>query len=186
MMRHVSLLILAVAACSALPSDSGVDSEVTVDSENVGDDVKGDGTTHTTYTDDLDYLSTSGGDVDGFVGLRNTLTSNFNDICGDTFCGSDYGDLQSLTFTCSVSSKLGNIHACTWTFGGSYATVNASTGALTVHAKTFVCKIPVKSGTTLKQLMTTLTAAGTTKPIDRPLPGLTTTIYDAIGTNCLP
>ena len=113
-----------------------------------------------------------------------TLGNNFLDLCGDTFCGSDYGNLTPLAFNCSVSSKEGKLKACSYTFSGSFSQTDAKTGALTVTAKTFACKIPVSG--TYKTLFATLLAAGSTTALQRPLPGSTASIYDAIGTNCLP
>jgi hypothetical protein len=104
-------------------------------------------------------------------------------VCGDTFCGSDFGDLQSLALVCSVTKSTGNVKSCSWIFGGSYM-LPARNGAEDVTSKSFACNVPVKG--TLSQLITVLTATDpTTDAIRRPLPGTTTTAYDALG-GCLP
>jgi hypothetical protein len=107
----------------------------------------------------------------------------FNDVCGDTFCGSDYGDLQSLQLDCAVTKSTGNVKSCTWIFGGSFS-LPGKTGALDVTSNSFACTVAMKG--TLSQLIGVLNAAGTDNPIQRPLPGETTSAYDAISNNCLP
>ena len=57
------------------------------------------------------------------------LIHGFDNVCGDTFCGSDYGDLQALDLACSITKSTGNVKSCVWIFGGSFATV-APSGAL--------------------------------------------------------
>jgi hypothetical protein len=107
----------------------------------------------------------------------------FNDVCGDTFCGSDYGDLQSLQLDCAITKSTGNVKSCTWIFGGSFSLPGAA-GALAVTSKSFACTVSMRG--TPSQLISVLTAAGTDNPIQRPLPGETTSAYDAIANNCLP
>jgi len=107
----------------------------------------------------------------------------FNDVCGDTFCGSDYGDLQSLELDCAITKSTGNVKSCTWIFGGSFS-LPGTTGALNVTSKSFACTIAMKG--TLSEYISVLTAAGTDNPIQRALPGETTSTYDAIANNCLP
>jgi hypothetical protein len=125
-------------------------------------------------------------DFDHWLSIKAGLKDGFDRICGDTFCGGDYGNLQALSFRCSVSSKLGNVHACVWVFAGSYETVTASTGNVVVNAKTWSCKVPVGAGVTVAQLMDALDPAkGTTQPIDRTIPGTTATAYQAL-LGCLP
>ncbi len=84
--------------------------------------------------------------------------------------------------TCSVTQSTGNLKDCEWIFAGSYSTIGKA-GALAEVSRSFHCKLPVKG--TLAQLVTTLTGAGTGDPIQRPLPGETSSAYDALG-GCLP
>ncbi len=113
---------------------------------------------------------------------KTALVTGFNDVCGDTFCESDYSDMQSLAFVCSITKSTGNVKACDWIFGGSFSQI-ATNGAVTPTSQTWTCPVPVHG--TLSQLITTLTASGSTDPIDRALPGTTASAYDAIG-GCLP
>ncbi|HEY1557738.1 MAG TPA: hypothetical protein VGF94_23060 [Kofleriaceae bacterium] len=112
-----------------------------------------------------------------------TLTNAFNYICGDTFCGSDYGDLQSLDFSCAITKSTGHVKTCAWAFGGSYSVV-ATNGSLDETSQSFVCTVAVDA--TLSQLLSSVLAPGTgDDAIQRPLPGETTSAYDALG-GCLP
>lgn len=110
------------------------------------------------------------------------LASAFDQVCGDTFCGSDYGDLRALELECAVTRSTGNLRSCAWVFGGSYA-LPASDGSVAETSRTFRCDVPVKG--TLAQLEQTLLAAGTDDALHRTLPGTTATAYDALG-GCLP
>jgi hypothetical protein len=134
-----------------------------------------------TYVEASDYY-TSPTYQAKWAAAKAALTLGFNDVCGDTFCGSDYGDLQSLAFVCSVTRSTGNVKSCAWVFGGSYSVV-ATSGALVETSSTFNCPVTVHG--TLSQLITTLTESDPTDPIQRPLPGTTASAYDAIG-GCLP
>src|ERR1700761_2535724 len=118
-------------------------------------------------------------------GIIDTLASNFADICGDTYCGSDYSNLTPIRLRCSFDQASGLMKNCAYVFAGSYEVITASTGTIKVTAKTFSCHLPV-SGIPLTSFMSTLNAAGSTPPLRRPLPGTSTSIYDAIGNNCLP
>ncbi|HTR55909.1 MAG TPA: hypothetical protein VMJ10_34775 [Kofleriaceae bacterium] len=111
------------------------------------------------------------------------LKSAFDYICGDTFCSSDYGDLQSLDFTCAITKSSGNVKTCGWAFAGSFAGA-APDGSVAETSKTFVC--PVAMTGTLSQLLDSVLAPGTSDDaVQRPLPGETTSAYDALG-GCLP
>ncbi len=134
-----------------------------------------------TYVSASDYYTTAANQAK-WAAAKAALKAGFDNICGDTYCGSDFGDLQSLDLTCSITKSSGNVKACAWVFGGSYS-LPATSGALSVTSKSFNCGLPVHG--TLSQLISTLTAAGTTDPIQRPLPGATTSAYDALG-GCLP
>jgi hypothetical protein len=138
----------------------------------------------TTYVDVEDTLAN--GDearFEAWRGLYGTLQSNFDDVCGDTFCEGDYSNLEPIRLRCSINSANGVMKNCAYVFAGSYEDITASTGTIKVTAKTFSCHLPV-SGIPLTTFMATLTAAGTTPAIRRPLPGLSTSIYDALG-GCL-
>jgi hypothetical protein len=136
-----------------------------------------------TYVEASDYYTTSANKAKWQLAKQN-LVDGFNNICGDTFCSSDYSDLQSLSFVCSVTKSTGNVKSCEWIFGGSSHWVTANQKSVQIDAKTWSCPVPVKG--TMSQLVATLTSTSNPqKPIDRPLPGQTTSAYDALG-GCLP
>jgi len=138
--------------------------------------------TGTTYVASNMYY-TSASYLARYAQARTALDSAFNYICGDTYCGSDYGDLQSLDFACSITKSSGNVKTCAWAFGGSFAGAG-SDGSVVETSKTFVCTVPVKG--TLSQLLDSVLAPGTgDDAIQRPLPGETTSAYDDLG-GCLP
>ena len=121
-----------------------------------------------------------------WAAAQKALLDGFNNVCGDTFCGGDFYNLQSLGFESSVTKSTGNIKTCSWVFGASKYPDIAKTGKLVETVQTWKCPVAVKG--TLPALITTLTAAlppGSPVPIDRALPGETTSAYDALG-GCLP
>ena len=131
------------------------------------------------YVDADAYYASAAGQAK-WQAAKAALVKGFDNICGDTFCGSDYGDLHALQLACAITKSSGNVKACTWIFGGSVTTI-AKTGAVTPTSKTFAC--PVAMHGTLGQLATALTAPG--DAIRQPLPGMTTSTYDALS-GCLP
>jgi hypothetical protein len=117
--------------------------------------------------------------------LRNAkaaLKTGFDGVCGDTFCESDYSDMQSMAFVCSITKSTGNVKGCDWIFAGSYNEVTSG-GLVAPTTTSWSC--PVTMHGTLYQLITTLDATGSPDPIHRPLPGVTTSAYDQIA-GCLP
>src|SRR4051812_24691786 len=82
-----------------------------------GVDESADDVTHTTYVDAQEYWK-SPADQSAWLAMMRKIESEFNDVCGDTFCGGDYSNLTSLGFTCSVTSARGSVHECVWAFTG--------------------------------------------------------------------
>lgn len=134
-----------------------------------------------TYVSAIDYYTTAANQTK-WRSAQTAVVAGFDQICGDTYCGSDFGDLRALELTCSITKSTGNVKACAWVFGGSYSVVGAA-GALDVTSRSFRCALPVHG--TLAQLIAVWTAPSTTDAIQRPLPGQTTSAYDALG-GCLP
>ena len=134
------------------------------------------------YVSARDYYTSSAW-LDKWYATTAALKDGFDRVCGDTFCGSDFGDLQSMDFTCAITKSTGNVKSCMWTFGGSWHLVAPQGGAQQITASTFKCPVTMKG--TLSQLIDTITAPGTDDAIQRPLPGMTTSAYDALG-GCLP
>src|SRR5213075_1185235 len=83
------------------------------------------------------------------------------------------------TFSCSVSSKLGSVKDCAWTFAAAQVDVDPRTAAILVDAPTYQCHVKMKtSATKLVQLL-----AGP-DPLHAALPGApvgTPSIYDQLG-----
>src|SRR4051812_34683592 len=92
----VSLSLLA-AGCAVAADDSQVDDA-----------------TATTYVEARSFWQTQA-ERDAWSATIAHLESDFDNICGDTFCGGDYANLTSLGLTCAVSSKVGQVHDCVWT-----------------------------------------------------------------------
>jgi hypothetical protein len=134
-----------------------------------------------TYTSAADYYATAANKAK-WTGAVAAAVRGFDNICGDTFCGSDFGDLRSIDLECAITKSSGNVKSCAWTFGGSYA-LPAANGALTETSKTFRCDFTMHG--TISQLIASWSAPGTDNPIQRPLPGVTATAYDALA-GCLP
>lgn len=133
-----------------------------------------------THVDARDYPGPGQG-ADRFHALETTLVRGFDNICGDTFCEGEYGNLQALRYRCSVNAATGGVHACVWSFAGSTARVDAATGALVVDARTWACPSPLAANTPLALLLDTLQGDNA---IHIALPGSAASVYDAL-TECL-
>jgi hypothetical protein len=134
------------------------------------------------YVSARDYYTSSAG-IDRWYATKAALKDGFDRVCGDTFCSGDFGDLQAMDFTCAITKSTGNVKSCMWTFGGSWHLVAEQGGAQQITASTFKCPVMMKS--TLSNFMDVLLAPGTEQPINRPLPGMTTSAYEAL-LGCLP
>ncbi len=130
----------------------------------------------TTYTDADNYYATYNNQAKWTQSVKN-LHTGFDNVCGDTFCGSDYSDVQALDLGCSVTKSTGAMKNCVWNFGGSYTTIKTN-GDLAVVSKTWSCPVAVHG--TIAQTIAVLTSTtDTTDAIRRPLPG-GTSAYDSI------
>jgi hypothetical protein len=131
----------------------------------------------TTYVDAEDYYATPSLAAKWDASVT-AMHHGFDDVCGDTFCGSDFGDVQALDLGCSITKSSGNVKSCVWNFGGSYTTINKN-GTLALVTKTWSCPVAVHG--TISAMIATLTS--TTDPesnaIQRALPG-GTSAYDSI------
>ncbi|HEY4122024.1 MAG TPA: hypothetical protein VGM56_29355 [Byssovorax sp.] len=130
---------------------------------------------HPKYVDPLDYY-TSAANQTKWQNGQAALKLGFDNICGDTYCDGDFGDIQSMDFNCSVTKSTGKVKSCDWLFAGSYSTVG-SKGSVDDVTKEWTC--PVTMNGTISQLITTMTTGS--DPIQSPLPGVTTSAYDQIG-----
>jgi hypothetical protein len=132
-----------------------------------------DASSQTTYVELGDFLTTET-DTNAWLDLRRALAQGFDDVCGDTFCEGDYSNLESLEFNCSVSSKIGKVRECAWTFAASDDRVVATTGEVAATVPFFICRVTphAKAG----ELLTALAA----DPLHTVLPGLEKSLYDSL------
>jgi hypothetical protein len=160
-------MVLAAASCAGMADDS------------TGEDTAA-ATATASYADVEEWANEQGDDAwQTWMGITSTLKQDFDDVCGDTFCGGDYSNLEPLRLRCSLNTATQVLKNCSYVFAGSYETVNPSTGTIKVNAKTFSCHISV-TGIKLSDFETTLTAAGTTAPLQRTLPGKSESIYSSL------
>lgn len=140
--------------------------------------------------DDADEASALGSKVTRYVGieeklppiqhdawdaLRARLFAQFDDICGDTFCEGDWSNLEPLDLTCSATATQGKVRECVWTFAASDELVEASGGAIQTSIPFFTCR--VRPNVHASKLVEALRD----DPLYTPLPGLGSSLYDAIG-----
>src|SRR5262249_22837012 len=84
--------------------------------------------------------------------------------------------MTPLTFFCSVSSKVGNVKDCAWTFTSSRVAVDPATAAISVDNATYECHVhPKTTGPKLVALLQSSPDA-----IHEVLPGTTGSIADAL------
>lgn len=124
---------------------------------------------------------TTDADYEAWYTLRAGLDTNFDDICGDTFCEGDYSNIQSLRFTCSADPATGRIGMCTWILAGSYEDIDPLTGRISVHARAWRCRAPLAPRTTVPELLLALSGD---RPLYATLPRTQQSIYDGL-VDCL-
>ena len=115
--------------------------------------------------------------MDRFAELEANLGAGFNQICGDTFCEGDYGNLRPVQMRCSVDSTKGVLKQCVWTFSGSYAEVNPKSGAVQINAKLFKCKLPLAKDTPVESFYEVMSGEN---PLSAKLPMTRKSIYDGL------
>lgn len=125
---------------------------------------------------ELGEYSWNVGETEGaaWSATQRTLARNFDDVCGDSFCEGDYSDFTPLRLACSVNANTKRVSRCTWSFVAANASVD-SRGAVVAETTTKRCNIEV--GATASALATALAGDD---PLNAPLPGKTTSIYDAL------
>lgn len=166
-LAFAAIALLALAACHGAPAPDGAR---TSDEAQGSDEV----TSATRYRDVISLLGED--DLNAYLEWRTRLAQQFDEICGDTFCGGDFSDLGPVQLTCSATEKTTKMRECLWTFGGSYGAVDGATGAIEVAAKTFSCRFAVgaKAGPFLA------TMAASDDPLHEPIPGRDVAVYDAL------
>ena len=133
-----------------------------------------------TYVDARDYPGAGEGEA-AFAVMERALVRGFDDICGDTFCEGDFGNLRALQLRCAVRSDSGAVAACLWSIAGSYAYVSPVAALPSVEGRTWACRLPVVAGTSLTTLLERLSGPDA---LDTPLPGTGISTYDALA-DCL-
>jgi hypothetical protein len=127
-----------------------------------------------TYVDLGDFI-TSDADIERWSEIRRGLDARFDEVCGDTFCEGDYSNIESLGFTCSVSSNQGRIRECVWMFAASAESVDGASGSIAASVPFYECR--VRPTGAVREL---LEAFGD-DPLNSELPGLSGSLYDALG-----
>lgn len=122
-------------------------------------------------------------DIDAWFALTAALKSDFDGICGDTFCEGDFSNYESLAFRCSVHARRGTIGSCAWVFAASLDEVEPATGAIRVDARTWTCAAPLAPATRVRDFVNALSAPGSTA-LFAPLPGTQRSLYDGLA-ECL-
>jgi hypothetical protein len=131
------------------------------------------------YAEMQSYLESTSGDVDGWFGLTGNLRKEFDDVCGDTFCGGDFPP-WAVNLSCSVSLGTGKISRCSWLFAGAYGSIDPHYGTVKQNKKFWTCALPW-SGYTPADLIKALgNPTGADTALRRPLTGGKST-YDALG-----
>ncbi|MCC4618156.1 hypothetical protein LL972_19545 [Xanthomonas campestris pv. asclepiadis] len=129
-----------------------------------------------TFVDAVDWPANGEG-WEAFVDLEQRLEQDFDNICGDTFCGGEFSDYQPLRFRCSVHRVSGVVRSCIWTFGASEVSVDPQSGYLRSDSRVWRCAAPLKAGTRLDEMYRTLAV---NNPLFEPLPGGAPPIYDGL------
>lgn len=134
-----------------------------------------------TYIDAVDYPDHEQG-WERFYDLERRLVSDFEDVCGDTFCEGEYSRIQALRYRCSVEKDTGIMGACVWVFAASEQAIDLSTGEVIVRAPVWRCRTPLVGGTRIEDFYLALKAGR--GAIHARLPMTDETLYDGL-VDCL-
>lgn len=155
----------------ALVASAIVASGCSSEPENVATEEDDLSSARTQYVDIGQFLK--GADYEKWFTARRALEQGFDQICGDTFCGGDYSNIYSLGFACSVSSKIGKVRECMWTFAASQEEVDARSGTIASSVAFFECRVKPTGNAS------GLVAAFGADPLNAKLPGMGS-IYDTL------
>lgn len=128
------------------------------------------------YVDAGSYLR-GDAEIEAWYGLRHRLRTEFDQICGDTFCEGEYSNIESLRFLCSVDRTSGLIGQCVWVFAGSQEEIDPASGRVQVQARSWRCEVPLAPRTTVEALLSGLARD---PALHTPLPGTSRSIYDGL------
>lgn len=102
------------------------------------------------------------------------LAHGFDQICGDTFCEGEYPDVVPLRFACAVNRNTKRVSRCSWSFAAAELSVDRR-GSIVESTATKHCSVDVRA-----QASDLLAALAGDDPLNAPLPGKTTSIYDTL------
>lgn len=182
-------VLLAGCACSCAVEDSvsgrSRDSRVDVVADHAADAAvpEPDAAPPESSFVDASFYFEAPEDIDAWYGLIAELKSDFDAVCGDTFCEGDYSNFESLRLRCSVEESEGTVGSCVWIFGASNEEIDPATGSVTVQGEIFACQMPVAPDTGIRDLVAALLAPGV-QPIRAILPGTDASFYDGL-VDCL-
>jgi len=132
---------------------------------------------------DASFYFESPDDIDAWHDMIAELRSDFDAVCGDTFCEGEYSNFESLRLRCSVEEVAGTVGTCVWIFGASNEEIDPVTGSVTVQGETFACEMPVEPETDIRDLVAALLAPGV-QAIRAAVPGSDRSFYDGL-VDCL-
>lgn len=110
----------------------------------------------------------------GWAESKRHLAQSFDDACGDTFCEGEYPDVAALGLACAVDRSAAKVTHCDWSFAAADVSVGPR-GRLDAHAATKHCDVAIDASPAAF-----LAAVAGADPLHAPLPGKTTSIYDAL------
>ncbi len=113
-------------------------------------------------------------DGSSWSAITRRLARDFDQICGDTFCEGEYPDIAPLRFVCSVKADTEEVPRCRWSFAAVEVSVTGR-GTITTNVATKQCDVAIDAPATA--LVRALSAP---EPLYAPLPGRTTSVYDAL------
>jgi hypothetical protein len=161
----LGLSSLGVAGCGSANSSDNID-------ESSSD------VTKTVYANLVEVIG--GADLNNWLALKNRLNNDFLNICGDTFCGGDYGQFQPISLDCSASKTTNKMAQCMWTFAASIEYVNGYSAKVTSDVGLVTCPIPVKG--LAADFIAAMNVPAPAVAMDQVVPGGTQTLYDYVST----
>lgn len=96
-----------------------------------------------TYVNAVATLTTAA-EKERWYRMISALNSDFDQVCGDTFCEGGYTEIEPIFFRCSANKASGELRTCVWAFGETEWDLDAKTGAILVSkSKVAACTLPV-------------------------------------------
>jgi hypothetical protein len=83
----------------------------------------------------------------GFQAVEESLKSQFDAACDDSFCEGFVANWTPLAFVCSVDQVDHVVGDCSWSFAGSSEEIDAETGKVTVFHESRTCDLGIQGET---------------------------------------